>query len=133
MDVRLRSRRRAGERLGKHEHRSPQERSSWAPVVGARRFAAGSVCPCVARTYPYYTGLGVTRMAKEVGQRRTTTTTVSDRPVEQPQLLLPSDPGFAEIEERAEERSGLSRRSLLRLGALGVAGVTLAGGRQLAD
>src|SRR3954451_5272865 len=63
-----------------------------------------------------------------------------------PRLLLPSDPEFAALEEetrppapgetslRVEElleppRGGMSRRSVLRLGALGVAGAALGGPR----
>jgi FtsP/CotA-like multicopper oxidase with cupredoxin domain len=69
-----------------------------------------------------------------------------------PQLLLPSDPEFAAIEQTTREPeperasslsvedllepaapSGLSRRTVLRLGALGVAGAALVGGRSLAE
>src|SRR3954454_13278684 len=43
-------------------------------------------------------------------------------------LLLPSDPGFAALDPLPkEERTGLSRRSFLRLGALSATGVALAG------
>ena len=68
-------------------------------------------------------------MIKEMGEKDLTSSAEESGP----RLLLPADPGFAEIEEQAEERSGLSRRTVLRLGALGVAGVTLAGGRALAE
>ncbi|MFL6063530.1 MAG: multicopper oxidase domain-containing protein [Friedmanniella sp.] len=67
-----------------------------------------------------------------------------------PRLLLPSDPEFAALEEetrppapaetslRVEElleppRGGMSRRSVLRLGALGVAGAALVGTRAAAE
>jgi FtsP/CotA-like multicopper oxidase with cupredoxin domain len=69
-----------------------------------------------------------------------------------PQLLLPSDPEFATIEQTTREPepqqasslsvedllepetpSGISRRTVLRLGALGVAGAALLGGRSLAE
>ncbi len=43
-------------------------------------------------------------------------------------LLLPSDPGFAALDPLQQDRhSGISRRSVLRLGVLGATGVVLAG------
>jgi hypothetical protein len=67
----------------------------------------------------------------------------------QPRLLLPSDPEFAALEQETREPepqqatsltvedllepSGVSRRTVLRLGALGVAGAALAGTRSLAE
>src|SRR3954447_18623517 len=65
-----------------------------------------------------------------------------------PRLLLPSDPEFASLEEETRppgpaetslrvddllEPRGMSRRNVLRLGALGVAGAALVGGRSLAE
>src|SRR4051812_30916152 len=65
-----------------------------------------------------------------------------------PRLLLPSDPEFAALEEETRppapaetslrvddllEPRGMSRRNVLRLGALGVAGAALVGGRSLAE
>ena len=75
-----------------------------------------------------------------------------DTPEARHRLLLPTDPEFATIEATTREPqpqqasslgvddllepatpSGISRRTLLRLGALGVAGAALMGGRSLAE
>ena len=47
-----------------------------------------------------------------------------------PRLLLPADPGFAALDPLPREHAGsLTRRNVLRLGALGVTGVALAGAK----
>ncbi len=56
--------------------------------------------------------------------RREIEQTEESRPVTG--LLLPSDPGFAELDPLPQERHVLSRRTLLRLGALSATGVALA-------
>jgi hypothetical protein len=66
-------------------------------------------------------------MNDQTGVQDTTDTSEPKR------LLLPSDPGFDAIDEASRPQSGLSRRSVLRLGALGAAGVAFAGGRALAE
>src|SRR3954454_25262101 len=49
-------------------------------------------------------------------------TTAGEEAEQRPRLLLPSDPEFREIEQAAQESTGMSRRSVLRLGAPGGGG-----------
>src|SRR3954451_9712692 len=60
-------------------------------------------------------------------------TTAGEEAEQRPRLLLPSDPEFRETEQEAQESTGMSRRSVLRLGALGVAGGALVSARSLAE
>ncbi|MFL6027781.1 MAG: multicopper oxidase domain-containing protein, partial [Friedmanniella sp.] len=60
-------------------------------------------------------------------------TTAGEEAEQRPRLLLPSDPEFREIEQEAQASTGMSRRTVLRLGALGVAGAALVSARSLAE
>ena len=104
------------------------EHEDSAPAVGAEDATGPDRLPAPVSSTTTHRSEGVSDMNDKLGAQGTTGVQESE-----PKLLLPADPGFAEIEAQAEERSGLSRRSVLRLGALGVAGVTLAGGRALAE
>ncbi|WP_197677232.1 multicopper oxidase family protein [Friedmanniella luteola] len=53
--------------------------------------------------------------------------------VARPPLLLPSDPEFQEIERTAREAEGIDRRTVLRLGALGMAVAAVAGTRAVTE